>query len=54
VAVSATGSYLYVADTWNCRIRAVDLRVGARYGRAVQVDPIKPELKAPKTQRLKL
>ena len=32
MAVSATGSYLYVADTWNCRIRAVDLRAGARYG----------------------
>jgi hypothetical protein len=41
-------------------VRCVALRYGARqvpgehHGRAVQVDPMKPMLKAPGTKRLKL
>ena len=32
VASSHSGKYLYIADTWNFRIRAIDVRPGAMYG----------------------
>jgi sugar lactone lactonase YvrE len=37
LATSHTGHYLYVADTWNCRVRAVDLRPGLDLGKLYTV-----------------